>query len=97
MQEHYTNSQRWFLFVPNLKIWNKKDVLLWFFKVFSVGVCFALFVVLTWQSYIKYNSNMTATNKIGDSDEELSNRQLPCLTFCPFSGFNTGMTVKNSH
>ena len=60
-------------------------------KVFSIVLCFALFLVLSAQVYINYTSKSTATNKIGDSDDKLSKWPLPCLTFCPTPGFKTGI------
>ena len=38
------------------------------FESFSVALCFALFLVLSADVYIKYISKSTATNKIGDTD-----------------------------
>ena len=91
MQEYYNFTQRWLLILLNLKFWSKNKIFFWFLKVFSIVLCFALFLVLSAQVYIKYTSKSTATNKIGDTDDKLSKRPLPCLTFCPTPGFKTGI------
>ena len=55
-------------------------------KVFSFLICFGLFLFLMVEVWQKYYDGMTNMGSRFD-DQEGAKKNLPCITFCPFSAF----------
>ena len=56
------------------------------FKIFSFLLCFGLFLFLMVEVWKKYYDGMTNMGSRFD-DQAGAKKNLPCITFCPFSAF----------